>query len=336
VRVAALRLSIIATCLSAAISAACSAQSSDPPRIAAHTRPVADHHQHLFSPSIAALFSTDSNKFEALTAGHIVPLLDSAGIRRAVVLSIAYMYGSPSRSVENEYAKVRAENDWTASEVAKYPERLLVFCGFNPLKDYAFRELARCSKDPNLRRGIKLHFGNSDVRLENPAHVAQLRRIFKAANDYKMPIAVHLRANISKKRPYGPVQARAFLEQLLPVAPDIPIQVAHLAGTGPGYDDPPADSVMAVLAQAVEKGDSRTRRLFFDVTSVVDRDISSANAALVAKRIRQVGVERVLYGTDAAVGDNLRPRESWAAFRRLPLSNAEFDRIAANEAPYLR
>ena len=331
-----MRLAMIATCLTATISAGCSVQNSGGAKTSRPVTPQADHHQHLFSPSIAALLSTDANKFQPLTAGDIVPLLDSAGIRRAVVLSIAYMYGSPSRSVENEYAKVRAENDWTASEVAKYPERLLVFCGFNPLKEYALRELARCSKDPNLRRGIKLHFGNSDVQLENPAHVAQMRRIFTAANDYKMPIAVHLRANISKKRPYGPVQARAFLEQLLPVAPDVPIQVAHLAGTGPGYADPPADSVMAVLAQAVEKGDPRTRKLFFDVTSVVDRDISSANAALVAKRIRQVGVERVLYGTDAAVGDNLRPRESWAVFRQLPLSDAEFDRIAANEAPYLR
>ena len=239
-----------------------------------------------------------------------------------------------TRIPEEENAHSHA-NDWTASEVAQYPERLIVFCGFNPLKDYALKELARCSKDPNLRRGIKLHFGNSDVRLENPAHITQLRRIFKAANDHRMPVAVHLRANISKKRPYGPRQARAFLEQVLPVAPDIPIQVAHLAGTGPGYEDPPADSVMAVLADAVEKNDTRTRRLFFDVTSVVDRNISVANAALVAKRIRQVGVERVLFGTDAAIGDNL-PQESWAAFRRLPLTDAEFRKIAGNEAPYLR
>jgi predicted TIM-barrel fold metal-dependent hydrolase len=324
-----MRLTLLAACLSAGISAAGSAQSSD------GNGPAADHHQHLFSPAIAAMLSTDSNQFKGLTADDIVPLLDSAGIRRATVLSIAYMYGSPSRSVEDEYAKVRAENDWTAKEVAKYPERLVVFCGFNPLKEYAVRELARCSKDPHLRRGIKLHLGNSDVQLQDPTHIAQLRRVFKAANDRRIPIVVHLRANISRKRPYGPIQARAFLEQVLPVAQDIPIQVAHLAGTGPGYDDPPADSVMAVLAGAVARNDPRTRRLFFDVTSVVDREISADNAALVAKRIRQVGVERVLYGTDAAVGDNLRPRESWAAFRRLPLTDAEFERIAGNEAPYL-
>jgi hypothetical protein len=93
-----------------------------------------------------------------------------------------------------------------------------------------------------------------------------------------MAIVVHMRASISKKRPYGARQARIFLDRVLPVAPDIPIQIAHLAGTGPGYDDPPADSAMAVLAEAVEKRDPRTRRLWFDVTTVVDREISPAHA----------------------------------------------------------
>jgi predicted TIM-barrel fold metal-dependent hydrolase len=264
-----------------------------------------------------------------------VALLDSAGIRRALVLSVAYMYGSPSRQFPDEYARVKSENDWTAAQAAKYPDRLRAFCGFNPLKDYALAELERCSRATGLRHGIKLHFGNSDVQLDNPAHLERLRRVFRAANEHRMAIVVHLRASVSRKRPYGAQQARIFLNQLLPLTPDIPVQVAHLAGTGPGYDDPPADSAMAVLAAAVEKGDPRTRRLYFDVAGVVDLKITSAQAALAAKRIRQVGVERVLYGSDAAAAGNLAPREAWAAFRRLPLTEREFERIARNEAPYL-
>jgi predicted TIM-barrel fold metal-dependent hydrolase len=178
--------------------------------------------------------------------------------------------------------------------------------------------------------------GNSDVRLENPAHVEQVRQFFRAANEHRMAIVVHLRASISKKRPYGAVQARVFLEQLLPAAPDIPVQVAHLASSGPGYDDPPAHEVMAVLAGAVEQRDPRTHRLWFDAATNVSRDSSAPNEALVAKLIRQVGVDRILYGSDAAVGENPRPRESWAAFRRLPLTDREFETIARNVAPYLR
>lgn len=306
------------------------------PTAAGQVAPTADYHQHVFSPVIAKLLNPSSSGPQQLTAGDVVALLDTAGIRRGLLLSVAYMYGSPTRTVEDEYAKVRAENDWTGTQAALYPQRLLAFCSFNPLKEYALTELERCAKDPNLKHGLKLHFGNSDVQLENPEHLEQLRRVFRAANQHRMAIVIHMRASISRKRPYGAAQARLFLEQLLPLAANIHVQVAHLAGTGPGYDDPPSDEALAVLAAAVERRDPRTRRLWFDVASCVDLNISPANAALVAKRVRQIGVKRILYGSDAAAGDNLRPRESWAAFRRLPLTESEFKQIARNVTPYLR
>lgn len=56
----------------------------------------------------------------------------------------------------------------------------------------------------------------------------------------------------------------------------------------------------------------------------------------MVKFIRQVGAKRILYGTDAATGSNLRPRESWEAFRQLKLSDKEFKTIAENVAPYFR
>lgn len=297
--------------------------------------PVADHHQHLFSPAIAAVLATGSGGPQTITAQDVVALLDAAGIRRALLLSVAYMYGSPARSLGDEHARVRAENDWSGAQAAQHPERLRAFGSFNPLKDYALEELQRCAGHPHLGRGIKLHFGNSDVQLDNPAHLERLRRVFQAANEQRMAIVVHLRASISRNRPYGAAQARVFLEELLPLVPDIAVQVAHLAGAGPGYDDPPAHEAMAVFAEAVEQSDPRTRNLWFDVATVVDSDISRANAELIARYIRQVGAERVLYGSDAALGDNLRPREGWAAFHQLPLTEEEFARIASNLAPYI-
>jgi predicted TIM-barrel fold metal-dependent hydrolase len=188
---------------------------------------VADHQQHVLSPTIAAILASPSNPPQVITARDVAALLDSAGIKRAALLSVAYMYGSPSRTVEDEYAKVRAENDWTGAQAAEYPGRFRALCSFNPL--------------------------------DNPAHVEQLRRVFRAANEHRMAIVVHLRASTSRKRPYGAAQARVFLEQLLPLVPNVPVQVAHLAGTGPGYDDPPSDSAMAVLAETMERHDPRTR-----------------------------------------------------------------------------
>lgn len=297
--------------------------------------PVADHHQHVFSPDVAAMMTGGANT-RGITAADVVALLDSAGIRRAAVLSVAYMYGSPTRTVADEYAKVRADNDWTAAQAAQFPDRLVALCGVDPLAEYALAEIARCAADPRLRRGLKLHFANSDVQLEDTAHLAQVKRVFRAANGHRMAIVVHMRANISRGRPYGPAQARLFLEELLPLVPDVAVQVAHMAGTGPGYVDPPADSVMAVLADAVARGDPRTRGLWFDVASSANAEITPADAARLVARIRRVGVDRILYGSDAAYGPNPPPREAWAAFRRLPLTESELARIAANVAPYLR
>jgi predicted TIM-barrel fold metal-dependent hydrolase len=296
--------------------------------------PLVDHHQHLFSPAMARLLDTGAGGPSVIAAKDLVALLDAAGIRRAVLLSVAYVWGSPARKIDDEYAKVRAENDFNGAQAALYPDRLLAFCSVNPLKDYALEELERCAALPQLKHGLKLHFGNSDVQLELPEHAERLRQVFAAANARKMAIAVHMRASVSKHRPYGAAQARHFLEQLLPAAPDVTVQVAHLAGTGPGYDDQPSDEALGVLADAVAARDPRTKRLWFDVATMANPDITPPQREKLAQRIRQIGAERILFGSDAAAGKNLRPRESWAAFRQLPLTEAQFKRIAGNVAPY--
>lgn len=296
-------------------------------------QPLIDYHQHLFSPVIAAL---NPGGLTPLGAAELIALLDKAGIRRALVLSVAYLFGNPNRPpVENEYEKVQAENDWTSRQVALYPTRLRGFCGVNPLKDYALQEIARCAKDPQLRAGLKLHFGNSDVDLDNAAHVTQLRRVFEAANRNGMAIAVHMHASVNQKRPYGAKEARVFLTQVIPSAPDVPIQIAHLTGAG-GYDDDTVDKAVSVFTDAIARGDARTKRLYFDASGIAGYGAWEKKAELIAKRIRQLGVARVLYGSDGAGGGNLAPQQAWAAFRKLPLSAAEFQVIERNLAPYMR
>jgi hypothetical protein len=48
--------------------------------------------------------------------------------------------------------------------------------------------------------------------------------------------------------------------------------------------------VLATLAAAAERGSRATRKLWFDVASIADRDIGPEAAALLAKRLRQVGI----------------------------------------------
>ena len=306
-----------------------------PLSVAGAQAPAGDFHQHLFSPAAAAMLSTPAATVPTLTAAEVVSLLDSAGIRRAMVLSVAYMYGSPARSVADEREKVRAENDWTAAQVSQYSERLAAACSVNPLKDYALDEIARCARHPVLRRALKLHFGNSDVRTDLPEHVERLKHAFRAANANGMAIVVHLHANITNARPYGAEQARTFIEHLLPEAPDVVVQVAHLAGAG-GSDNPRADRALEALADAIARDDPRMRNVWFDVTAVVTARITEADARKVADQIRRIGPARVLYGTDASIGANARPRQGWAAFRTIPLTEAECGVIAANVPPYMR
>jgi predicted TIM-barrel fold metal-dependent hydrolase len=322
--------------LIAAASAMAIAQNGQSARSNAQSEqivPAADHHQHVFSPAYVEKFLPPGSK--TITAQDVIGLLDKAGIRRAVLLANGYSFGRPGSEPPDEYAAVKAENDWAAAQAALFPKRLIAFCGFNPLKEYALNELARCAKSPALRHGIKLHFGSSDVQTEIPEHFEKLKKVFQAANKQRMAIVVHMRASISKKRPYGPEQARLFLA-LLSFAPDIPVQIAHLASSGPGYMDPQAHSVVEVLADAVAKKDPRTRKLWFDTASSAHPRNSAEVSELLGRLIRKIGVKRILYGTDAATGDNLPPRESWEAFRRLKLSKKEIKTIAGNVAPYFR
>jgi len=293
--------------------------------------PIADYHQHVYSPAIAS-----SVGVAPITAADLIALLDAANIRRAVVLSQAYAFGNPNGTppVENERARVIEENDWTSHQVAQFPDRLVGFCGVNPLKDYALEEITRCAKDPHLRSGLKLHFGNSDVDVENAAHVDRLRAVFRVANDHRMAIVVHMRPTISRQRPYGAPQARAFLTNVLSSAPDIVVQIAHLAGAG-GYDDPAVDQALGVFVDAIARKDRRMAHVYFDVSGIAGVGEWRAKAKEIAARIRQIGVRHILYGSDGAIGPGRKPLEAWESFHELPLSDSEFRAIATNVAPYL-
>ncbi len=294
-------------------------------------QPLVDHHQHLFHPMGTGM-APDTG---TITASELVAHLDEAGIRRALVLSVAYQFGNPNRPpVEDEYAKVRAENDWTSEQVARFPDRLRGLCGFNPLHDYALRELARCAQDPHLHYGIKLHFGNSDVDLDNPEHVERLRQVFREANRRRMAIVVHTRSSVTRERPYGAKEARVFLRELLPEAPRVPVQIAHLSGAG-GYDDPAIDEALGVFVDAIAKHNQRMAHVLFDISGITGIGHWREKGELIATRVRQLGLGRVLYGSDGAVSGNT-PREHWTRFRQLPLSDAEFRAIEGNVTPYMK
>jgi predicted TIM-barrel fold metal-dependent hydrolase len=287
---------------------------------------IIDYHQHLYSP-VAGPISISG--WSGVTADELISLMDAAHIDRAVVLSTAYSLANPHKlAVPNEREAVRMDNDWTSAQVAKYPNRLIGFCSVNPIRPYAVEEIDRCAKDPNLRNGLKLHFGNSDVDVDKPDHLVQLKHVFRAASRNRMTILVHAHANVNFQRPYGAAQARVFLEQLLPEAQDIAVVLAHIAGAG--EFDESTQRASGVYAEAIAHHDPRVRNLYFDACISATAD----QAPLLAQRIREIGVSRIFYGSDAPVKGNL-PAEALHRWHKLPLTAEEFHAIETNAAPFL-
>jgi predicted TIM-barrel fold metal-dependent hydrolase len=260
------------------------------------------------------------------TAAEVVSALDASGVRRAVVLSTAFWGDGPILPVENSHSKVMAENDWAALEAGRFPDRLIAFCSFNPVSDHALAELERCAAN-RVFRGLKFSFAMSGVDLKNPAHVARLRQVFAAADARRLAIVAHTRGG----NDYTDEHVEIFLSQVVRAAPNITVQIAHLWG-GEGY----SESALRAFAEAVASRRPETRNLYFDVSEVwadISNTASTATQQTLATRIRQIGLDRILFGSDGRTP----PDQAWRLFRsRVPLQDREFRRIAGNVAPYAR
>lgn len=310
-------------------------------------RPPADHHLHVWSAdAVDALLRIqeaidqqviDPEKARPLGAEEAIAALDSAGVRRGVLLSNAYFFGSPDVDFEDERAKVRAENAYVAEQVRRRPERLVGFCSVNPTAGYVPDVLDRCERTPELV-GLKLHLANSDVSLRDSADLARLADVFEGANRRGLAIVIHLRNRVED---YGRRDVENFVERVLPAAPDVPVQVAHLGGSG-GYDARTGAAVEA-FAGALRDHPERTSNLLFDLAAApVPPHRARGDSALLervraineaaARGIRALGPDRIVYGSDwpAASGRYLEGIRS-----ALPLADSLAAELLDDPAPYL-
>lgn len=344
----------------AVLALAAASVPAGPARAQEAPAPRADHHAHLASMASAELLSEirvaigDADSLpepDPWTTDELLSRLDSAGIEKAAVLSVAYFFAMPEAEVEDPRARLEAENDWIAEQVRARPDRLVGFCSVNPLTEWAPAEVRRCGAKPEMT-GLKLHFANSDVDLREPADVERVRAVFAAAAELGLPIVVHMR---TRRPDYGRRDAEIFVRELLPAAEGTAVQVAHMAGWG-GYD-PATDGALAAIAEALEAGELKGSGLWFELSGVVRpaRGGAAADSAggegpepgptaegpawwpgeryeRLARRIRQVGPERVLFGSDwaafspnayaDALREDLRPELSGAAWRTIMTNTA--------------
>ena len=265
----------------------------------------------------------------SIDAAKVIEALDDAGIRYATVLSVAYWFGDPEKQVDDRHGKTRAENDWVIAETRKYPDRLIPFCGVNPIADYAIAELERCA---GLGvRGMKIH-RNSKFEPSNAEHLEKLRQFFRAANKHGLALVIHLRG-----------APQLYIDHLLPEAPDVPIQIAHM-GSGTAN--------LKAFADAIAAGKPGTKNLWFDWTQALPIEdlwmhgrpggriggpVAPGERDQMAALMRAVGLGRILYGTDMPLPWNPSPREWWRkTVLTLPLTDEEIRDIADNRPPYVR
>jgi predicted TIM-barrel fold metal-dependent hydrolase len=75
--------------------------------------------------------------------------------------------------------------------------------------------------------------------------------------------------------------------------------------------------------------------VYFDICGVAGFGNWQDKKTLIAEQIRQVGIKRILWGSDGACGAGITPEQALRAYRQLPLSVDEFHTIDTNLAPYM-
>lgn len=269
-----------------------------------------DHHVHLqdsatiqFNFRMLEALHRKPERMDSLVldADSIIHRLDKAKFQSAWILSSAYWFGSPIISVDNEYEQVKRQNDWIIEQAARYPDRLFPFISVNPLKPYAVEEIVRAASNKSVV-GLKMHFANSRVNLLDTAQLKQVQQVFTTANQQGLVILLHLR---SGKKWNGNAHTQVFLEKLIPLLTNTKIVVAHLAGWG-GYDDE-TDHAFARIARYNKQKGINSHHIYLEMGAVFPFDeehkgqpvkLHAARLALLKRRIKEMGIDRILFGTD--------------------------------------
>lgn len=112
------------------------------------------------------------------------------------------------------------------------------------------------------------------------------------------------------------------------------MQLAHLTGGG-SYDEPSTDEALFVFIDAIANHDPRMTHVYFDISGIAGFGNWKDKADQIVMRVRQIGLQRILYGSDGARGGGLAPKDAWRNLTQLPFSETEARTIASNVAPYM-
>lgn len=304
----------------------------EPPAVAV------DHHVHVHSPAILAFLpgycaspgrtsKCDPEFLNPLSVDDLLQAMDKAGIRRARLMSTAYLAESPMMEppAPDHAEIVRQANDFTVALARDHPERFQAYIGVNPLTATAVPEINRWRGDRNVA-GVKIHLANSRFDYHQPDQVKMLAATARAAASARLRIMIHMRHRADG---YGAEEARIFLNDVLPAARGTTVQIAHAAGWG-GIDSATLDA-LGVFADACEQRRTRCANLHFDLAAIKPGAASGQDRIAFVKLMRRIGFDHFLPASDWPFARDLRAYYSEMA--TLPLTRSEWEAIARNVGP---
>ncbi len=299
---------------------------------------VFDHHVHVLSPSLVERWKSIGVPFSKpdYAYSHIDSILKFNPADGMFLVSMAYLYGSPEFSDGDERANVERENDFVAGLANQHPGKLFAFAGVNPLREYAAAELVRCRRELGMY-GLKLHFASSGVSLRNPSHLARVKEILALASAEGMPVILHFH---NQREDFGEADVGLLVDSVLAPAPPLELYLAHL-GTSGGFNHL-TRGIIRRFAEALN--DRRTlahHTIWFDISAVALTEeteqvppLSPADFADLSGMLTELGLERVVFGTDYPVFNSTAYLAALAA--NTTLTREELVAIAENASPRAR
>jgi predicted TIM-barrel fold metal-dependent hydrolase len=280
--------------------------------VAALPAPYLDAHAHSTSAALMAYRASSGgppSQESPVDGAALARRLDADGIRRAFVLSTAYQmaadaYGTRT-SEEAERARVEAENDFTAAECARFPDRIIPFLSVNPKRGYAVDEIDRCVE--KKMRGLKLHLWNSLVDTRQPADLAALRRVVERAAHHRLPVVAHIFVGAVSN--YGPDDTERFVREIIAPFDSLKISIAHLAGAG-GFGTQ-QQSCFERLIKVCGPDTVYAARVWADMAATITQTTHPGDVRELGAMLQRWGLDRTLWGSDNLDGALELTRDRW-------------------------
>ncbi|MFH2218331.1 MAG: amidohydrolase family protein [Pseudomonadota bacterium] len=275
---------------------------------------IVDFHTHIFpkeirnnrekrfsdEPAFKLLYNLPRSKLAG--AEEIVKSMDAHGVDRSVV------FGFPWQTAET----FKRHNDYIMESVARYPDRLIGFCCFDPINAEAVQETLRCI-DGGLSGVGELAFYQSGI---DAACIDRLGPVMKICAERDLPVLIHTNEPVGHIYPGKSPNTLRQIYTLVRRFPENKIVLAHWGGG-------------IFFFNLLKKEAKETfSNVYFDTAAspfLYDPEIY-----LVAKQA--VGTEKILFGSDFPL---LTPARYFLELEKAGLAAEDKERISGGNAARL-